>query len=91
MGFYAVLENQGTFHLLCQDPTQILSERLARYFTGSSDKMQEVAEAFLMSPSTLSRKLKTENTSFFHRLTNVRMLHSLSLLQEGQSVQIKTA
>jgi AraC-like DNA-binding protein len=66
--------------------TMTLGERLARYLgvePGADHTAGGVAPHFAMSRASMARKLAAEGRSFRQLLTQVRMSHALTLLQQG--------
>jgi len=63
-----------------------LSARLARYLgvePGTDHTLETLAPHFAMSRASLVRKLAAEGRSFRQLLTQVRMSHALTLLQQA--------
>lgn len=63
-----------------------LGERLARYLgvePGADHTLETLAPHFAMSRASLVRKLAAEGRSFRQLLTQVRMSHALTLLQQA--------
>jgi AraC-like DNA-binding protein len=92
-GLYAELKQVGALHLLFQNESELIKERLARYLSvnpGDDHPIEMVASHFLMSRATLTRKLSAENTTYRQVLANVRMVYALSLMQQSRS-QISVA
>ncbi|HAT2711840.1 TPA: helix-turn-helix transcriptional regulator [Aeromonas hydrophila] len=85
-GFYAELQAAGGLDLLFPAHTMTLGERLARYLgvePGADHTLEGVAPHFAMSRASMARKLAAEGRSFRQLLTQVRMSHALTLLQQG--------
>ena len=85
-GFYGELREAGGLGLLFPATTMTLGERLARYLSvepGLDHRLETVATHFAMSRASLVRKLAAEGRSFRQVLTQVRLGHALSLLQQG--------
>ncbi len=85
-GFYGELREAGGLGLLFPATTMTLGERLARYLSvepGLDHRLETVATHFAMSRASLVRKLAAEGRSFRQVLTQVRLGHALTLLQQG--------
>lgn len=87
-GFYAELHAVNALGLLFPASTMSLGERLARYLSvepGADHSLEGLAPHFSMSRASLVRKLAAEGRSFRQVLTQVRMSHALTLLQQALS------
>ena len=85
-GFYAELHAAHALDLLFPASTMTLGERLARYLgvePGADHTLESIAPHFAMSRASLVRKLAAEGRSFRQLLTQVRMSHALTLLQQA--------
>ncbi|WP_265440020.1 AraC family transcriptional regulator, partial [Aeromonas salmonicida] len=85
-GFYAELHAANALDLLFPASTMTLGERLARYLgvePGADHTLESIAPHFAMSRASLVRKLAAEGRSFRQLLTQVRMSHALTLLQQA--------
>ncbi|ENI5909732.1 helix-turn-helix transcriptional regulator, partial [Aeromonas salmonicida] len=85
-GFYAELHAANALDLLFPASTMTLGERLARYLgvePGADHTLETLAPHFAMSRASLVRKLAAEGRSFRQLLTQVRMSHALTLLQQA--------
>lgn len=85
-GFYAELHAANALDLLFPASTMTLGERLARYLgvePGADHTLETIAPHFAMSRASLVRKLAAEGRSFRQLLTQVRMSHALTLLQQA--------
>ncbi|KZN14899.1 AraC family transcriptional regulator [Marinomonas sp. TW1] len=86
-GLYQQLAEAGKLHLLFTSQTIPFAQKLSDYLTqqpGQDYPLNDVAEHFSMSRATFIRRLKKENTQFREILTQVRMNHALSLMQQGK-------
>ncbi|PJG60579.1 helix-turn-helix transcriptional regulator [Aeromonas cavernicola] len=84
-GLYAELRAVNALGMLFPSPTMTLSERLARHLSvapGDPHTLAMTAHHFAMSRASLVRKLTAEGNSFRQLLTQVRMSHALTLLQQ---------
>jgi AraC-like DNA-binding protein len=93
-GFYQQLAEQGKLHRLFSSHKVPFSQILSDYLIqepGQDYQLNKVAEHFSMSRATFIRRLKKENTQFREVLTQVRMNHALSLMQQGKRQQIDIA
>ncbi len=83
-GFFAELNRVAALSLLFPERSPAFQEKIAHYLSvdpGADHRLEAVADRFFMSRSTLIRKLSLEGTTFRKILTDVRMVHALSLLQ----------
>ena len=93
-GFYQQLAEEGKLHQLFSSHALSFSQKLSDYLTqepGQDHQLNDVAEHFFISRATFIRRLKKENTQFRDVLTQVRMNHALSLMQQGNNQQIDIA
>ncbi|MGL5659851.1 MAG: helix-turn-helix transcriptional regulator [Aeromonas sp.] len=84
-GFYAELLAVNALGLLFPASAMTLAERLSRYLAvepGLDHTLEGIAPHFSMSRASMVRKLSAEGRSFRQLLTQVRMSHALSLLQQ---------
>ncbi|MGF1910011.1 helix-turn-helix transcriptional regulator [Vibrio kasasachensis] len=92
-GFYSELNQVGALTKLFPTDQQQLRDKLANYLSsapGDDHKIDVAASHLAMSRATLTRKLAAEGSSFRSVLTEIRMTHALSLLQ-NQFSQIDAA
>ena len=83
-GLYAELNKTGALAKLFPSMQQQVRDKLANYLSsapGDEHKIEVAAAHLAMSRATLTRKLTAEGTSFRSVLTEIRMTHALSLLQ----------
>ncbi|WP_105901638.1 helix-turn-helix transcriptional regulator [Vibrio gangliei] len=87
-GLYQQLAELGVLHCLFADTNTTFSQRLSRYLAKNPSEehyLDEVAQHFAISRSTMIRKLKQENTQYREVLTEVRLNHALDLMQKGHN------
>lgn len=84
-GFYQLLLEAGALQLLFPSSASSSSEKISRYLSGNPADphcIDDLCKHFAISKSTLCRRLAKENRSFRDILTEVRMLHALTLMQQ---------
>ncbi|MBJ7537508.1 AraC family transcriptional regulator [Marinomonas transparens] len=94
LGLYQQLAEAGKLHRLFASHTLPFAQKLSDYLIqepGQDHQLNKVAEHFSMSRATFIRRLKKEQTQFKDILTQVRMNHALSLMQQGKRQQIDIA
>lgn len=90
---FAELSQLGKLQALFPSADETLRYKLSRYFSADPSanyKLDDVAGQFHMSRATLMRKLAAEYTSFKEILSQVRMMHALTLFQ-GSMRQLDVA
>ncbi|MCL1058856.1 helix-turn-helix transcriptional regulator [Shewanella gelidimarina] len=86
MGVYQQLAERGVLHHLFTSKNTTLTQKLSRYLSyspGEDHTLEAVAKRFAMSRATMIRKLKQESSQYREVLVEVRLNHSLYLMQNG--------
>lgn len=94
LGFYQQLSELGALHILFPKHAASFQNKLSAFLSLQPDnkyQLDEVAEHFAISRSTLIRRLQSENTNFRTVLSNVRMTYALSLMQNNKETQLDLA
>ena len=94
MAFYQQLVELGVLHVLFSESHASFQNQLSAYFSrdpAEPYQLEEVCHDFSMSRATLIRRLQRDGTNFRTVLSNVRMGHALSLMQEKRQTQLDLA
>ncbi|MFT5236352.1 MAG: AraC-like DNA-binding protein [Shewanella sp.] len=92
--FYQVLLEVGVLHLLFPVSVTSMRARVSCFFSSNPAKahlIDDVCAHFALSKSTLTRRLAKEGTTYRDLLSEVRMLHGLSLMQTRHYKQLELA
>lgn len=94
LAFYQQLAELGVLHVLFSESYASFQNELSAYFSkdpAEAHQLEDVSHAFSMSRATLIRRLHHDGTNFRTVLSNVRMTHALSLMQERKQSQLDLA